>query len=170
MSWGTGERIDRRVFKITICIKAGICISNKKPRFKHYVWQRLIRQWLLCLKCGRQRGAPLVPIAFLKDFFLFLTEWYSFFLLWACFFFSSFRPLRAGSNLNTISHWWGITDILSTHPHVNFLAYNYDVENGHRSSLKGSAVYPLSKVRGVPHLPLTPPAFLPPLHSLCLEA
>ena len=32
--------------------------------------------------------------AFTKEFFLFMTEWYSFFLVWACFFFPLFRYPR----------------------------------------------------------------------------
>ena len=35
-------------------------------------------------------GAPPVPVTFTKDFFLFLTEWYSFSFRWACFFFGFF--------------------------------------------------------------------------------
>ena len=85
------KRTDRQTaFKITICIKAGTCISNKKPRFKHYVWQSLIRRWLFCLKCGRQRGAPPVPIALLKYFFSFLDRMVLFLSSLGLFFFLLF--------------------------------------------------------------------------------
>ena len=40
------------------------------------------------MESERQLGAPPVPVAFTNEFFLFLTEWSSFFLLRTCFFFS----------------------------------------------------------------------------------
>ena len=53
--------------------------------------QSLVRRRLLCLKSGCQRGAPPIPLAFTEDFFfLFVTEWYSSFLLWTFFWFSFF--------------------------------------------------------------------------------
>ena len=69
--------------KITFCIKVGRCIHERKPRILHYVWQILVSRWLLWSKSGYQ----LEPVAFTKELFLFLTEWYSFFLLWPWFFF-----------------------------------------------------------------------------------
>ena len=42
------------------------------------------------MESERQLGAPPVPVAFTNEFFLFLTEWSSFFLLRTCFFFFSF--------------------------------------------------------------------------------
>ena len=70
------------------CTKA--CIKKRKPRFKHYVWQILVWRRLLCLKSGRQRGAPPVPVAFTKEFVSFLGRNFLFF-----FFFLTkvFRPL-----------------------------------------------------------------------------
>ena len=42
------------------------------------------------MESERQLGAPPVPVAFTNEFFLFLTEWSSFFLLRTCFFFFLF--------------------------------------------------------------------------------
>ena len=60
-------------------------------------WQRIDRQLsnynlrrLLCPKSGRQREAPPILVAFIKEFFLSWPEWFSFFLLWTCFPFFSF--------------------------------------------------------------------------------
>ena len=52
----------------------------------------LVGRRLLRSKYGRQRGASSLQVSFTKEIFLFSTEWYSFFLLWAyfSFFFFSF--------------------------------------------------------------------------------
>ena len=61
-------------------------LAERKGNFVlNSVWKILVWQRLLCSKSGRQRGAPPVPVAFIVAF-LFLTEWYSFPLLWAWFF------------------------------------------------------------------------------------
>ena len=66
----------------------------------HHVWQILVWRRLLWSKSGRKRGAPLVPVTFTKECFLFLTEWYPFFLLGACFFF--FFPMDFLPPLNFV--------------------------------------------------------------------
>ena len=59
----------------------------------HHVWQILVWRRLLWSISGRKREAPLVPVTFTKECFLFLTEWYPFFPLGVCFFFpNDFLP------------------------------------------------------------------------------
>ena len=62
-------------------------------------------------------GAPLIPVTFTKDFFLFLTEWYSFSFRWACFFFGFFTGLSFTFDFS-MSKDFPISKEL---PHVNFV-------------------------------------------------
>ena len=66
----------------------------------HHVWQILVWRRLLWSISGRKREAPLVPVTFTKECFLFLTELYPFFLLGACFFF--FFPMDFLPPLNFV--------------------------------------------------------------------
>ena len=95
MCWGVRQRIDRQLFKlrfeaiVNVCIKAGTCIKKRKLSFQHDVWQSLVWRRLLCSKSASAWSSASTSHFHKGIFFLFLTEWYSFFLLWAhlfCFF------------------------------------------------------------------------------------
>ena len=75
------------------------------------------------MESERQLGAPPVPVAFTNEFFLFLTEWSSFFLLRTCFFFFSFffiLPSTLYRFLFSMSKDFSISEEL---PRVNFVNY-----------------------------------------------
>ena len=72
---------------IGIFLKKSASVDNV---FWINIWQILVGRRLLCSKYGRQRGASSLQVSFTKEIFLFSTEWYSFFLLWAYFSFFFF--------------------------------------------------------------------------------
>ena len=92
MSWEARQRIDRQLSKLLF---EAIVNAYMSALILAYIKGNLVLNILfdkfridgdrLCSKSGRQRGAPPVPVAFIVAF-LFLTEWYSFPLLWAWFF------------------------------------------------------------------------------------
>ena len=69
-------------------IKAGTCIKKRKPRFNNVFgkcWfdgDFFVRNQDAIVELRLYQSLPQ------SNIFLFLTEWYSFFLLWACFSFS----------------------------------------------------------------------------------
>ena len=75
------------------------------------------------MESERQLGAPPVPVAFTNEFFLFLTEWSSFFLLRTCFFFFPFflfYQVLSTAFYFSMSKDFSISEEL---PRVNFVNY-----------------------------------------------